>query len=52
MLNGYNPSNYAAWQTSVTNWVYGDITSDDAYKGSELTDQGPALEIETYTPCQ
>lgn len=49
MLNGYNPSTGAAWQTSVTNWVYGDITSDDAYKGSELTDQGPALEIETFS---
>ena len=48
-LNGYNPSTGAAWQTSVTNWVYGDITSDDAYKGSELTDQGPALEIEKFT---
>ena len=49
MLNGYNPSTGATWQTSVTNWVYGDITSDDAYKGSELTDQGPALEIETFS---
>jgi len=49
MLNGYNPSTGSAWQTSVTNWVYGDITSDDAYKGSELTDQGPALEIEMFS---
>lgn len=49
MLNGYNPATGNAWQTSVTNWVYGDITSDDAYKGSELTDQGPALEIEMFS---
>ena len=48
MLNGYNPSTGNAWQTSVTNWVYGDVTSDDAYKGSELTDQAPALQIETF----
>ena len=49
MVNGYNPTTGSAWQTSVTNWVYGDVTSDDAYKGSETTDQAPALLIEKFT---
>ena len=27
------------WGTAASNWVWGSVTSDDAYKGSESTDQ-------------
>ena len=37
-----------AWASAASNWIWGSITSDDAYKGSEATDQ-PALDpIEQY----
>lgn len=38
-----------AWGCAASNWVFGDITSDDAYKGSEATDQPGATQIELYT---
>src|SRR6266550_7833406 len=37
-----------AWGCAASNWVFGDITSDDAYKGSEATDQPGATQIELY----
>lgn len=37
-----------SWGASVQNWTYGSIASDDAYKGSEITDQVPANEIERW----
>lgn len=36
-------SNVAAWYTSPMNWVWGGVRSDDAYKGSEASDQGSQL---------
>jgi hypothetical protein len=36
-------SNIAAWYTSPMNWVWGGIRSDDAYKGTEASDQGSEL---------
>jgi hypothetical protein len=36
-------SNVAAWYTSPMNWAFGGIRSDDAYKGSEASDQGSEL---------
>ena len=30
------------WGSAASNWVWGSVTSDDAYKGSEATDQ-PAI---------
>lgn len=36
------------WGASVQNWTYGSIASDDAYKGSEVTDQAPANYIEWW----
>src|SRR5436190_22181846 len=38
----------AAWGCAGSNWSFGDITSDDAYKGSEATDQPQATQIELY----
>lgn len=54
MLDGYASGNtnagggYTAWETSTTNWVYGGIASDDAYKGSNTTDQPDAVPIENH----
>ena len=37
-----------AWGSAASNWIWGSVTSDDAYKGSEATDQ-PAIDpIEQY----
>ncbi len=36
------------WAASPTNWAYGSITSDDAYKGSEASDQTDANFLELY----
>jgi len=38
-----------SWGASIQNWTYGSVASDDAYKGSEETDQVPVNEIETWT---
>jgi hypothetical protein len=37
-----------AWGTAASNWVWGSVTSDDAYKGSEATDQPNITDIELY----
>ena len=47
--NTYNGTTYTSWETSTTNWVYGGIASDDAYKGSNTTDQPPAAPIENHS---
>jgi len=36
------------WGCAASNWVWGSVTSDDAYKGSEATDQPGATDIELY----
>lgn len=38
-----------SWGASIQNWTYGSVASDDAYKGSEKTDQIPVNEIESWT---
>ncbi len=37
-----------AWGNSASNWVWGSVTSDDAYKGSEASDQPAITDIELY----
>src|SRR5690606_35768387 len=37
-----------AWSSSVSNWVWGSITSDDARKGSSLNDQSDINPIEYF----
>jgi hypothetical protein len=37
-----------SWGASIQNWTYGSVASDDAYKGSEETDQIPVNEIERW----
>jgi hypothetical protein len=46
MLGG--STNCCGWAASPTNWPYGSITSDDAYKGSEASDQPDANFLELY----
>lgn len=37
-----------SWGASIQNWTYGSVASDDAYKGSEITDQDPVNYIERW----
>jgi starch-binding outer membrane protein, SusD/RagB family len=37
-----------AWGSAASNWVWGSSTSDDAYKGSEASDQPAINDIEAY----
>lgn len=42
LLDGYyNGQPYNQWGSSISNWTYGGIGSDDAYKGSTTIDQAP-----------
>jgi hypothetical protein len=36
------------WGCAASNWVWGSVASDDAYKGSEASDQPPINDIEAY----
>jgi len=38
----------SSWETSGSNWIYGDIYADEAYKGSDENDQRPITAIEVY----
>jgi hypothetical protein len=50
MLDGFTSQNGGtSWEGSITNWAYGGIASDDAYKGSNTTDQPDAVPIENHT---
>lgn len=48
MLDGYGGAG-GGWQSAGSNWVYGGVASDDAYKGSDPGDQADIVPIETYT---
>ena len=37
-----------SWGCAASNWVWGSVPSDDAYKGSEASDQPPIDDIEAY----
>ncbi|MBV8391363.1 MAG: RagB/SusD family nutrient uptake outer membrane protein [Mucilaginibacter sp.] len=49
MLDGYTTTGGTSWESSIDNWVYGGIASDDAYKGSNTTDQPTAVPLENHT---
>jgi hypothetical protein len=36
------------WGCAASDWVWGSVASDDAYKGSEASDQPPINDIEAY----
>ena len=38
----------ANWGCAASNWVWGTVAADDAYKGSDGTDQPPINDIEGY----
>lgn len=46
MLDGY--AGYGAWGTASSNWTFGSVTTDDAYKGSEPGDQAAVTSLELY----
>ncbi|MEQ9441400.1 MAG: RagB/SusD family nutrient uptake outer membrane protein [Cyclobacteriaceae bacterium] len=46
MLDGY--ADYGDWGTAASNWIFGSVASDDAYKGSEPGDQQPVTDVEFY----
>ena len=48
MLDGYGTTT-TSWESGIDNWVYGGISSDDAYKGSNTTDQPNAAPIENHS---
>lgn len=39
----------AVWASSISNWVWGSIASDDAYKGSSYGDQATINPVEAFT---
>jgi len=43
-----NNSSVGAWGCAASNWVWASVPSGDAHKGSDLGDQAPILEVETY----
>jgi len=46
LIDGH--SDVGSWYASTTNWVWGGVASDDAYKGSEPSDQSALNYIERY----
>lgn len=50
MLDGWNSSGSlgTAWPTAGSNWIWGSVASDDAYKGSEPGDQGEITQVELF----
>lgn len=47
-LDGVHQNNNV-WRGSGTNWVWGDVLSDDFYKGSTATDQQELADLERYS---
>lgn len=48
LLDGIGTENNGFWQASGSNFVYGSIASDDAYKGGSANEQTPISHIERY----
>ncbi len=44
-----NGTDGASWASSVSNWVWGDVASDDATKGSDISDQSTIVPVENYS---
>ena len=47
-LDWFNDADFSTWGWTASNWVWGSVTSDDAYKGSEASDQPGATDVELY----
>jgi len=48
LLDGIGTAGNGNWQAAASNFVYGSIASDDAYKGTDAGDQPPQTDIERY----
>ena len=48
LLDGVG-GNGGGWGAAASNWVYGSVCADDAYKGSTPSDQGDIAPLETWT---
>jgi len=46
LLDGF--ANFGGWGAAGSNWIFGSVASDDAYKGSEPGDQQPTTDVEFY----
>jgi len=46
LLDGW--AGYGDWGGNASNWIWGSVASDDAYKGSEPGDQQPTADVELY----
>ncbi len=46
LLDGYG--GFSGWGAAGSNWIWGSVASDDAYKGSEAGDQQPSTDVELY----
>ncbi len=46
LLDGW--AAYGNWGGTASNWIWGSVASDDAYKGSEPGDQQPTADVELY----
>ncbi len=38
----------SVWMTGSSNWIYGDVVSDDSYKGTDANDQPQMTQIELW----
>jgi len=52
LIGAYRPldctTSSGSWGCAASNWVWGSVASDDAYKGSTAADQPPINDIEGY----
>ena len=48
ILDGQGIAGASGWMVGATNWVYGDVVSDDAYKGTDANDQPQMTQIELW----
>lgn len=48
MIDGQGIAGASGWMVGATNWVYADVVSDDAYKGTDAGDQPQMTEIELF----
>jgi len=48
LLDGEGGNN-SGWGSAASNWVYGDVCADNAYKGSTPSDQGDIVPLETWS---
>ena len=48
IMNGNVSGTWGNYGSAPSQWVFGELPSDNAHKGSELTDQPPMNMIETY----